>query len=176
MIKSRKLGIGLLLLLAMVVTTGSFAYWASGVTGDSDAVSATVTIGSGEALTTTITVADLSSTLGLVPTDYVGGTDVDRVVFTSSVLWEEDTTGASGITGDLTVDLDSFTLGNLDESVIDDMFSITVTSGPGNITEGIAKDVVITIIFHTEPDTEAIYDQVANGTLAMTFTYEVTPD
>ena len=34
--KSRKLGIALLLMLALVVTSGTFAYWASSVTGNAD--------------------------------------------------------------------------------------------------------------------------------------------
>ena len=176
MMKSRKLAIGLLLLLAMVVTTGSFAYWASSITGDSDVVAASVTIGTGNAVTTTITVDDLADTSGLIPTAYgVAGTD-DTAVLTLPVAWDADLGGADGSTGTLAVVLDSYTLGTLTELQIDAMFSITVTSGTGAITEGTPQNVVITIVFGTEPGTKTIYDQVDLGTLAMSFTFTVTPD
>lgn len=173
MMKSRKLAIGLLLMLAMVVTTGSFAYWATSFAGDSDVVAATVTIGTGNAVTTTITVADLADTSALIPTAYgVAGTD-DTAVLTLPVAWDADLGGADGETGTLSVVLDSYTLGGLSELQIDAMFSITVTSGTGSITEGTPQDVIITIVFTTEPATKLIYDAVDLGTLAMSFTFSV---
>ena len=172
--KSRKLRIGLLLLLALVVTTGSFAYWASSVAGDSDVVAASVTIGTGNAVTTTITVADLADTSALIPTAYgVAGTD-DTAILTLPVAWDADLGGADGSIGTLSVVLDSYTLGTLTEAQIDAMFSITITSGTGSITEGTPQDVVITIVFGTEPTTQAIYSQVANGTLALSLTFTIT--
>lgn len=171
--KSRKLGIGLLL-LALVVTTGSFAYWASGVTGNSDTTAASVTIGSGNAVTTTVAVADLADLSALIPTAYgTPGTD-DTAALTLPVLWTA-TAGGAGATGTLSVTLDSYTLGTLTEGEIDAMFTITVTSGTGAITEGVSQDVVITILFGTEPATQAIYDEVAAGNLVLNYTFTVTP-
>ncbi len=61
-------------------------------------------------------------------------------------------------------------------SELDAMFSYTVT-GDGAITEGAAaQNVVVTIVFDTEPSTETIYDDVINETLTATITYTVTPD
>jgi len=176
MMKSKKLAIGLLLMLSVVVTTGSFAYWANSIAGDSDVVAASVTIGTGNDVTTTITVADLADTSALIPTDYgVAGTD-DTAELTLPVAWDADLGGADGATGTLSVVLDSYTLGTLTEDEIDAMFSITVTSGAGAITEGISQDVVITIVFGTEPASKLIYDEVDLGTLAMSFTFSVVPD
>lgn len=173
--RSKKLGIGLLLLLAVAVTTGTFAYWASSVSGDSDVVAASVTIGSGSAVTTTITVGDLADSSALVPTAHAAtpGTE-DTVALTMSVAWAADADGAAAIDGTLGVTIDSYTLGTLTEAQIDAMFSISVTSGTGAIVEGTPQNVVVTIVFQNEPGTKAIYDEVALGTLALSLTFDIT--
>ena len=104
MMKSRKLGIGLLLMLAVVVTTGTFAYWSSSVASDDDVKTATVTIGEGGAVTTTVTLGALSgSNSGLVPTGQgVNGTD-DTVNWTIPVEWDAAGTDAAGHIGTLAV-------------------------------------------------------------------------
>lgn len=176
MMKSRKLVIGLLLMLAVVVTTGSFAFWASSIAGDSDVVAASVTIGSGNAVTTTVTVADLADTSALVPTAYIASAGDDVAVLTLPVAWDAVEAGADGTTGVLSVVVDSYTLGTLSKAQIDAMFTIVVTSGTGAITEGTPQNVEITITFVTEPADSTIYAQVAAGTLAMSLTFSVTPD
>ncbi|MFO7969543.1 MAG: hypothetical protein R6U15_05520, partial [Candidatus Izemoplasmatales bacterium] len=57
--KSRKLTIGLLLLVAFVFTTGTFAYWASSVEGDTQSQTETVSIGEGNAVTSTVSFGTL---------------------------------------------------------------------------------------------------------------------
>ncbi len=54
------------------------------------------------------------------------------------------------------------------------MFTFTVVSGAGSITEGAAQNVVITITFANEPASQAIYNKVANGTLVVAFTFTVS--
>ena len=178
MMKSRKLAIGLLLMLAMVVTTGSFAYWASGLGGANDTIASTVTIGEGEEESSTITLGALSSTgLALVPTGS-GAAGDDTATFTVPVSWDQDSgTEFAGDTGTLVVSIVYSMSGNsYNHSELDAMFSYTVT-GDGSITEGAAaQNVVVTIVFDTEPSTETIYDDVINETLTATITYTVTPD
>ena len=176
--RKRSLGIALLALLAIVVTTGSFAYWASSVTGNNDAATATVTIGEGNEVTTTVSLANTGTTgSGLVPTAYgTPGTD-DTATWTYTVDWDADSAEAgSAFAGTLAVAFSNKSLGTLTSTQIDAMFSFVVTSGDGAITEGGQNTVVITVVFGTEPATQTIYDQVANGDLQFDITFTVTPD
>lgn len=173
--KSRKLVIGLLITLALVVSSATFAYWASSVNGNSDTATATVTIGEGGTAETTVTVADLNDTSALVPTAYVEvGVTTDTATLTLPVLWADTGDQASGATGTLAVSVTSKTLGTLTEAQIDAMFTITIVSGTGAITVDNSQDVVITVEFTTEPGTQAIYDEVANGTLTLSLSFTVT--
>jgi hypothetical protein len=180
--KSRKLGIALLLMLALVVTSGTFAYWASSISGDAATQSgASVTIGEGNAVTTTVTVTGPTAggATGLVPTAYAATAGVeDTATFTYAVDWDADSAEAgSGFTGDLAVTFSNKSLGTLTPAEIDAMFNFVVTSGDGAITEGAAPgNVVITVTFATEPATQAIYNEVALGTLTFDATFTVTPD
>lgn len=180
--KSRKLGIALLVMLALVVTSGTFAYWASGVTGDTQNQTAnTVSIGEGEEVTTTISFGSLSNQgRTLVPTGYADNTTTfTSTTFTFPVEWDAANDDAgSGYLGNLTVTVGdpSISPGTLTVAQLNAMFDIEVTTAPATLTEGAAaENVVITVTFTTEPATEAIYDEVANGTLSFDVTFAVTP-
>ena len=174
MMKSRKLGIGLLLMLAIVVTTGTFAYWASSVSGNSADVSKTVTIGQGGVVTTTVTLgATTGSGADLVPDGRTGDHDVE---WTIPVEWDACHADGYGVTGDLEVTVVySISPGTLTDTQLDEMFSFGVT-GDGAITEGAAaQNVILTLTFDTEPASKLIYDEVQNGNLTVTITFTVTP-
>jgi hypothetical protein len=174
--KTRKLGIALLIMLAFFVTTGTFAYWASGITGSNDTTSTSVTIGEAAAVTTTVTITGTSADTDLIPTGRgVDGTD-DTVALTFPVIWEQagGATDFDGTTGTLAVTFSNKALGTLTVAEIDAMFTFTVTSGAGAITEGSSQNVVVTVVFANEPATQAIYTQVANGTLSFDVTFTVT--
>ena len=179
--KSKKLGILLLLVLALTVTTGTFAYWASSVTGDADSATASVTIGQGGTQTTTVTLGTGATTgSGLVPTAYgTAGTD-DTATFNYTVDWDADAVAdanaGTGFAGTLAVTFSNKSLGTLTATEIDNMFTFTVTSGDGAIPEGGSNAVVITVVFANEPANETIYNQVANGTLSFDITFTVTVD
>lgn len=177
--KSRKLGIGLLLLLAVTVTTGTFAFWSSGLGGANDSTTATVTIGEGETQSSTITLGTLTDNgSALVPTTQIASTGDDTATFTVPVSWDQDSgNDFDGASGTLVVTVVYSMAGtSFTNAQLDAMFSFSVT-GDGTITEGAsAQDVVVTIVFDTEPTTEAIYDEVINETLTATITYTVTAD
>jgi len=181
--KSRKLGIALLLMLALVVTSGTFAYWASAINGDAATQSgASVTIGSGNTVETTVNVGGsptAGGSTGLVPTAYAATAGVeDTATFTYAVDWDRDSNEAgTGFTGTLAVTFTNFSLGTLSEAQILAMFTITVTSGDGAITEGAAPgNVVINVEFTTEPADSTIYAQTATNTLSFDAVFTVTPD
>ncbi len=178
MMKKRKLGIGLLLMLAVVVTTGTFAYWASGLNGATTDYAATVTIGEGAAASSTITLGAKTTTGdALIPSGRGSdGTD-DTATWTIPVEWDTTAAEFAGDAGTLAVTVEYSMSGNTYTSAeLDNMFSFSVT-GDGAITEGeAAQDVVVTVVFDQEPSSEAIYDDVINETLTVTITFTVTVD
>ena len=179
--KSRKLGIGLLLLLAMVVTTGSFAYWASSVNGNNDATTATVTIGSGGAANTVVNLGALAddSSVNLVPNTQTGD---HVIVFTVDVTWTSELgTAADSTVGTLVaseVYQTMVTGGTLTDTDLDLMFDTTYSYAPSDqITVGrSAITVTITLTFTTEPGSQAIYDTLVQNDLVLDLTFTVTPN
>lgn len=167
--KTRKLGIALLLMLAVVVTTGTFAYWTSGLAADDAATTADVTIGTGD---TTASIVGLTAIT-------VGGsalTPGDTATFTLTVEWNEDTTSDfTGVTGDLAVTaLYSMTGNAYASTLLDDMFSIS--TDVATIVEGAAAaTVIVTVTFFAEPTSSTIYDDVIGETLTVDLTFTVTP-
>ncbi len=172
MMKSRKLAIGLLLLLSVVVTTGSFAYWASSVTVTNATDTATVTIGEGGIVTTTMN-------LGTITDD--GSTDLnpsDSIVFTIPVTWNADAQ-ATGTTGTLVV-TELYTAmtgtgGSLSDNDLEIMFETSYAYSPSNaITIGGVVTVTITVLFENEPLTKAIYDTLVENDLELNLTFAIT--
>ena len=166
----RKLVIGLLITLAVLISGFTFAYWASGITGDNEVATGTITIGSGEAVTTTVVVTGEAVDTDLTPGNY------QALVY--SVNWSgENAAGAAGAAGTLAVGSVIYSgLGDLTSAGIDAMFDFVVTSGDGAIIAGTPQDVTMTITFTNEPANKIIYDKVANGTLTVQFTFTVTPN
>jgi hypothetical protein len=182
--KSRKFGIGLLVMLAFVVTTGTFAYWASGVAEPADeVVTETITIGEGNEVTTSIDLTN-NSTLGtLVPANQSGnsvGTTVESITLSYNILWEED--------GTQTQLADTTTTGVITATPI-----VTVTTGGNDVTATVGSLVVVTpggsnpssitldgsaaiftyTVTLTEPTTQAQYDDLATGEIEIEITWVI---
>jgi len=178
--KKRKLGIGLLLMLAVVVTTGTFAYWASSVSNPANGTTtATVTIGAGAATTTTINLGAVSddSTVELTP---VGQSGDHVIVFTVTVDWDSASgNAAEGTVGTLVASEVYQTMstgGSLDDAALDLMFDTTYSySTSDQITaDGDAVTVTITVTFTNEPGSKSIYDTLIQNDLVLDLTLAVT--
>jgi hypothetical protein len=172
--RSKKLVIGLLLLLAVVFTTGTFAYWASGAGDGAETVAGTVTIGSAGESASTVTVSAQSDLLSdIVPASQTGTSSVD---LTFPVAWTVEGTEFDGITGNLLVELNTFAIGTLSGTDVTDMFTITVSTVPATLIEGAtAVNVVVTIEFTNEPADKTTYDIVAGANLTFNVDFTVTP-
>ena len=175
MMKSRKLGIGLLLMLAVVVTTGSFAYWTAGLAADDAVTSPTVSIGTAETTSSTVTLSAVTpSGSALIPTSQgTPGTD-DTVTFTVPVAWAEDSTSDfSGVTGDLVVTV-VYSMTGFTDTELQVLFSHS--TNVATIIEGAsAADVIVTVVFDTEPADQTEYNLIESGTLTAALTFTVTP-
>ena len=178
----RGLVIGLLVMLAVITSGFTYAFWASSVAGDDKEVIGTINIGSGSAVTTTVAVDPEVGSGLLVPTAFKNDTTTfDTIALTFSVAWTQDAIGAAGTTGVLDVSIDSWDVVDaldvstgltLGEKAA--MFTVVITSGDGEtLTLGDSQDVVITITFIAEPATKDLYDKVATGKIVINLTFDI---
>ncbi len=170
--KSRKFGIGLLIMLAFVVTTGTFAYWASGVSGNTASESNTIQIGTGAEVTTTVVVSgSASSALDLVPSGReVSGVSVSSITYSFDVEWAgaSSAADAAGATGTLNI---TPVLSGAGASELA-LFTVT-TASTQSITYGDTPTVTITVTFTNEPTDAAQYALIQNAELTLNVTFLV---
>jgi len=182
--KSRKLGIALLVMLAFVVTTGTFAYWASSVSGpSSDTTVGTITVGSGDAVTTSFTLTGSPATGGdLTPAGYAdpGQGEVESVALTYGVQWTEDAGQYSSVSGtayagDLTVTyVITADNGGTDVSATANaLLTVTATSVPASLTLDAASQNATWTVTMADP-TAAQYTDIAGATITITFTWTLS--
>ena len=174
--KNRKLVVGLLVMLAVVMSTLTFAYWASSVSGSNSTVASnSITIGQGEPVTTSVSFAAQNAEDALVPTAYIENTGDDTSVLTFSVEWNEDTDlDADDTAGTVVATISNYSLGSLTQAQILNMFTFTVDSATAITLDGDAVSYSVSVVFANEPATKAIYDEVASGTLSFDVTFTVT--
>eukprot|EP01155_Anaeramoeba_flamelloides_P011079 Anaeramoba_flamelloidesa327141_154.p3 GENE.a327141_154~~a327141_154.p3 ORF type:complete len:190 (+),score=16.59 a327141_154:752-1321(+) len=182
--KKRNLVIGLLVTLAVALTGATFAFWASGITGNNDTEAVTIAVGEGEAVTTTVAVTSASSSaLPLVPDsrDDDGTTTVGSVTFTFDVVWAgtSSATDTAGATGDLVMTtpvltgLQSDGLTPLDAPELG-LFTVTTSYvATPSVTYGSTTQITVTVTFTTEPANQAQYDLVADSDLSLSVTFTV---
>ncbi len=183
--KSRKLVITLLLVLAFVFTTGTFAYWASGVNGPTDGTTTgTVTIGSGDAVETSFVLSDVTAAGGdLVPASQLSnspGESVDSVTVTYGVQWTEDTatsqldgtTSTAPITVTWSISADN---GGTDVSTLAQSL-INISADGGNASEltldAAAQNFSFDITMD-EPADQAEYNDISGANITITLTYSL---
>jgi hypothetical protein len=174
MMKNKGLIVSLLLMLALVVSGATYAYWATAINVTGDSALGTVTIGeAGAAVETTVAVANLGEEdENLVP---VGLGSPNFVDFVFDVEWQA-AAGATGATGTITVSNATYSgVPSLDDTALQLMFTSSVQTGDLSITNGQTKQVTVRVTFDTEPGSKAIYDFIKNQTLTATFSFSVTP-
>lgn len=173
--KNRKLVVGLLVMLAVVMSTLTFAYWASGISGDDDVASQTITVGTGEAVTTTVVLSKDSQTSGvLVPAgradNSVEGTAVESVVIQYTVTLDEDQDNNTFDGDEATLSVAYSNL--LVDGVADtyDLVNISLSYTATIAVDG-TQTVTITVTLD-EPANQTEYDAVAglDITFDLTFT------
>ncbi|PKK93822.1 MAG: hypothetical protein CVV61_02715 [Tenericutes bacterium HGW-Tenericutes-6] len=183
--KKRGLIIGLLIMLALVTSGFTYAFWAGSITGGNQDVAGTVTIGEGGNTTVTVTAPALSE-VDLVP-ETVNAAN-SYVVLTFPVAWTEnvaDTASASGLLNAALV-TNSFVIfvfngtdwvnSGLTHVEIDAMFDVVVTANGTNAAisvDGAAVNVEVTVTFKNEPADQATYDLVAKGRFTFDINFQV---
>lgn len=170
--KSRKLGIALLLLLSLVVTTGTFAYWAAGISSSSNTIDNTITIGEGETIATTVALSlnTDDSGLALVPSGKVVDalTQTESLSITFNVTVNGATTDADGLATDVSVALSQALNSDATPADVTSLFNITAT--PQSQTVGTADTFTVTITMN-EPADVTEYNLVAGQVITLTLEF-----
>lgn len=92
--KSKKRIIAFLLLISVMLTSGTFAYWANFVEGTSADATGTLAVGSGQSVSTVFEITNEMNSGGLlVPTGHLANSgfgSVDNIDIIHSIKWSED--------------------------------------------------------------------------------------
>lgn len=177
--KKRNLVIGLLIMLSVIVSGFTFAFWAGSLTGNNASVNSnTVTIGTGEAVTTEVVLGASQDTGVLVPAgradDSVEGNAVEVVVFTFTVDWNDTVSNDSydGQVGNLVAVVSNVQIGG---STTHAGLVNPVVGGATTVTlNGAVVQVTVTVTL-TEPATQAIYNDIFGKQITFNVTFTVTP-
>lgn len=182
--KQRKLVVGFLLLLALVVSGFTYAYWAGIINAPKDLVvdNNHVNIGVGKDVQTVITASAQAGTKELVPTKHIVNSGDDTETLTFSVTWAgtgSNALDAIGTTGTLSAEISNIRI-NEQEINADGLGGIMfeITPQPStSITAGTPLDFTVTVVFAREPKDLETYNKVVNKavTFTVTFTVVVTP-
>lgn len=170
--RQRNLVIGLLILLAFVFSSFTYAYWST-VELSETVASNTVNIGEGKQQIVTASL-NAAGTGTLVPSGEVGNSistaPTASIVFTFDVDWNDNTV-TSGATGSLAI-----VVGNISNATAATYLVFTITGGtPQNITEGAAAMTITITVTLTAPANETDYLAIINAAVTFDVTFTVTP-
>ncbi len=185
--KKRGLVLGLLIMLAVVVSGFTYAFWASSVTGNNSNATGTITIGEGNAVATTVVVGNQTGAGPLVPVGLVSVSpegSVDYVILQFSVTWTSASALANGYQGTLGFNPSNVLIDDADTNAglvtITYQIGGTVTGGTLNgdgstqiLADGGAVTIFVKVTLGT-PATQAVYNQVAGKNITFTGTFTVT--
>jgi hypothetical protein len=185
--RQKSLVIGLLVVLAFLVSGFTYAYWATSVTGNNDTAVGTITVGEGNTVATTVVVGNETSAGPLVPVGLVGVSQpgsVDYVILSFTVDWNSTSELGEGTVGVLSfgtsdVEIDG-SAANIGLLTITYQIGGTVTgstlNGDGS-TSIVADGSTVTVyvkITMSEPASQAVYAAVADKDITFTGTFTVT--
>ena len=184
----RKRLIALLIMLSLVTSTGTFAYWASTVTGTETTSNGTLTVGSGESVATTFDITnELNSGGLLVPVTHAVNSNegaVEAINLSYDVQWLEDEAvsqidGTSSVADITVVENVVITLG---ETVLDPIENANIyalinvaynESNASQLTLDAAAQTFAMQITMNEPADQEEYNLIANAEISITFTFTI---
>jgi hypothetical protein len=180
--RRRGLVIGLLIMLALVTSGFTYAFWA-GTLNQADDVAGSVTIGAGGETTVSVTAPSLN-TAALVPASIDAGNSVTTLQFPVSWTAAPNSASASGLLNaeivagsvKILVYNDVTELWEDSGLTASNYFTVEVTANGEDAAisvGGSAVNVVVTVTFTTEPATQAIYNLIANGRLTFEVSFQV---
>ncbi|MDO9629767.1 MAG: hypothetical protein Q7I99_07675 [Acholeplasmataceae bacterium] len=172
----RGLLIGLLIMLAVITSGFTYAYWASNVVEGTAAVGGSVQIGTGESVTIDVTLGDQGgSTKVLVPVGRVVDAEEQSALIEISfeVTWEDDELLAGIADKAVSVLIENIEVAGVENPYL----LINVVEKTGNPTT-IALGGTVTFYFEitmSEPGDLTEYTAVAGKEITFDLTFTVTP-
>lgn len=186
--KSRKKIIALLLMVSVVLSSGTFAYWASNVEGTSTTATGTLAVGSGDTVETIFDVTnELNSGGLLVPVGQAVNSSEDAaesIDLSFDVQWLEDeaTTQMLGVGSVGQIEIQDTVLITLDGKELDqkeysDIYDlVNVEYNKNNASELTLDAKAQTFAFQItldEPANQEEYNLIANAKISVTFGYTI---
>ena len=188
---SKKKVIAFLLMLSLVLTSGTFAYWASYVEGTSTEATGTLEVGSGDKVETRFDLSnDFNSGGLLVPVGQAVNSNkgaVEAIDLSFDVQWVEDeetsqmlgveAVGQIEIAHELSIVLDGE---ELDKDVYANIYElVNVAYNEDNASELKLDAAAQTFAFQItldEPADQEEYNLIANAEISVTFSYEISTE
>lgn len=189
--KNRKRLIALLLMLSLVMTSGTFAYWASYVEGTSTQATGTLEVGSGDKVETRFDLSNEFNSGGLlVPEGQAVNSlegAVEEIDLAFDIQWVEDeeTTQMLGVNSVGQIEIShvvSIVLNGeeLDKEVYANIYDlVNVKYNKNNATELTLDAAAETFGFKItldEPADQEEYNLIANAQISVTFSYVINTD
>jgi len=171
--RQKSLVIGLLVVLAFLVSGFTYAFWASGIAADTANATGTITVGSGDEVAATINVTNQTGGT-LVPTGFEDDvTTFDTIVLNFEVDLDSAGLDASGLVSTLTASVVSAVNGTPVSvlSLLD--IVITYPDGQSLTSDGDSITVTVTITL-PEPANVTEYNLVAGEDIVITFLFSTT--
>jgi hypothetical protein len=187
----RKKTIALLITLSLVLSVGTFAYWASNVEGTSEQATGTLEVGSGDIVETRFELTnDLNSGGLLVPVGQAvnsnkGATEAIDLSFDVQWVEDEETSQVLGVdsVGKIVVNHEVTITVNgeaLDQEEYANIYALlNVEYNEANASELKLDAAASTFAFQItldEPTDQAEYNLIANAEISITFSYEISTE
>jgi predicted ribosomally synthesized peptide with SipW-like signal peptide len=186
--KSRKRVIAFLLMLSLVFTTGTFAYWSSYVEGTSTEAVGTLEVGSGDSVQTKFELTGDSNSGGLLVPEGQAvnslGEAVEKIDLSFDLKWVEDeemtqllgtnSVGQLNVSHTVVITLDGEVLDAAEHANIYEL--INVRYNQANAAELLLDADAETFNFHItmeEPADQDEYNLIANAEISITFDYSI---
>lgn len=181
--KKRGLVIGLLIMLAVITSGFTYAFWAAGVNGpDAKVADGTINVGTGETVDTSITLTGDALTGGnLVPENFAGDGDVESVSIPLTVVWAADDAldalDGSTTTGTLSITITVAATKNsvaVDQNIVNDLVNVVAAgTNASSITLGATAISLGYTVTLDEPADLATYNAIAGAVITITFSIDV---
>lgn len=173
--KKRGLIISVLVLLAVITSGFTYAFWANSVNGLTGVDRpGSVTIGTGEDVTVNVTIGNSNDADGdvLVPTTITPlAGQTTKVTFTYLVTWVSDDRIESVTTANIVVTQSTILVGGVENPY--GLIQVSLTN-PGTVTQGSATTLTFEVTM-TEPASQAQYTAVAGKEITFTLTFAINP-
>jgi hypothetical protein len=185
--KKRGLVISLLVMLAVITSGFTYAFWAASVSGANHTATGTVEIGEGNAVTTAVIVGNQTGTGPLVPIGREAdsqGSAVEYVILQFSVSWTAPGTTANGATGTLAATVSDVKIAT---STVNAGLVVTAVQIGGTVTDSTLNNdgntaitvngapvIVYVKVTLTEPATQAIYNAINGEDITFNLNFAIT--